>query len=161
MFAIAVLLAVLACTWWFILPTMHFLSGFAAILQDARIDRSLLRFVSRRSFAHGRFGGRAVQLEITQPREHDIGHVVVSMEVHAPKGEPWKDSAETFRHPDISRATFDLEGKSELILTNDDGWLRAASQQRSFRFPGHFDPDRWRRTLENMQVLAEWLEKRR
>src|SRR5262249_40064592 len=126
---------------------------------DSHIDRSPLRFLSGRPSANGRYGGRAVELELTLPHEHRFGTIVVSMETRAPKGEPWKDSAETLRYPDIGRATFDLEGSYELILTNDDGRLRATSQGHGM-FPGKFDAERWRDTLAKMLVLAEWLEKR-
>src|SRR5262249_25997102 len=146
--------------WRLFAPTPRFLTGFASLLQGASIDHGLVRSLKGRSFVNGRFGDRVVQLSITQPYDRRIGEIVVSMETHAPKGEPWKDSAETFRHPDISRATFDLEAKYELILTNDDGWLRATSRPMLVTFPGDFDPERWRDTLAKMEVLAEWLGKR-
>lgn len=99
-------------------------------------------------------------LEMVQPRRRRAGYVVLSMKTDAPDGAPWKDSLLTSQDGDISRATFDLEGRYELILMLDDGWLRAKWAPSRWRFPGRFDPDRWRKTLAQMQVLVEWAEKR-
>jgi hypothetical protein len=161
MFGILAMIVVIAGGWWLLSPTMRFLSGFSGLLDNPRIDRGPLRFFLGRSFVNGTFGGRAVHLQLTHPYEHRIGEIVVSIEAHAPPGEPWKDSTEISGHPEISRATYDLEGRYELILTTADGWLRATSRPPFVRFPGRFDPARWRSTLVNMRALAEWLEKRR
>jgi hypothetical protein len=88
------------------------------------------------------------------------GEVGLSMSTTAPDGSPWKDSSLTARNADVSRATFDLEGKYELILTLAEGSLRATWRPVRFRFPGPFDEVRWRNTLAQMHVLAEWLERR-
>ena len=160
MFGLTILMIVAFIAWRFLTPTLHFLSGFAGLLDDARIERGVMRTLRGRSFVNGRFGNRAVHLAIIHPYERRIGEIVVSMESHARKGEPWKDSQETSRHPGIGRATFDLEGKYELILTNDEGWLRATSRPQLVMFPGRFDAAKWRNTLANMQVLVEWLENR-
>ena len=160
MFGIVILMVVATIAWRLLTPTPRFLSGFASLLNGAHTDHGLVRSLAGRSFVNGRFGDRAVQLSITQPYEHRIGEIVVSMETHAPKGEPWKDPSETRRHPEIDRATFALEGKYGLILTNDDGWLRATSRPLLLTFPGDFDPEKWGSTLADMQVLAEWLEGR-
>ena len=160
MLFLPILAIVAVLTWWLFSPTARFLNGFANLVDWPRTNRSLLKSLSCRSSVTGRFRERAVTLEIVHPYENRIGEIVLSMEVRAPGGAPWKDSTLTSRNPDISRATFDLEGKYEWILAAGDGWLRASSRPIVLRFPGRFDPDKWRNSLSQMHVLADWLEKR-
>ncbi len=123
-------------------------------------DFSVTRLISHRATISGRFNGRSVGLDIHQPTDNRFGTLEVLMKTSAPDGAPWKDSARVSRNPEISRATFDLEGKHALILTLSDGWLRAASQF-GFRFPGPFDAEKWKNVLQQMETLVRWLAERK
>jgi hypothetical protein len=106
----------------------------------------------------GRFKQREVRLTLLHPAEHRFATIELAMSTHARDGAPWKDTSLLARNPEISRATFDLEGRYELVLALADGWLRATWSRPGVWFPGPFDEARWRNTLHQMDVLAEWME---
>lgn len=147
--------------YWLLLPIQLFLQRFALLLNDPHVDFSFLRIFSRNSSVTGRYHGRTVIVLIQRPIEDSLGFVRVSMTTSARGGEPWKDSTLTMKNADISRATFELEGRYEMILALDDGWFHATWRPRSeWRFPGRFDEARWRRALEEMSALVAWMERR-
>jgi hypothetical protein len=160
MLGILVLIAVALALAWFLALPRYFLEGFATLIENPRTRHSLASFPRYKSSVMGQFKGRTVGLTLVQPGRKRRGEVVLSISTDAPEGSPWKDSSLTAPSADVSRATFDLEGKYELILTLTQGSLRATSNPVGLRFPGPFDEGRWRNTLAQMHVLAEWLEKR-
>ena len=159
---IAVLLLVVLALgwWWFLAPSARFTQRFAALIDSPAAPAGLLALTSRSTIS-GKFKGRPVVLRIVRPREDRPGVVVLTMKTAAPDGAPWKDSTLVARDPDVGRATFDLEGRYELVLSMSNGWLTATWMPLSFGgFPGRFDEHRWRTTLAQMHVLAEWLERK-
>jgi hypothetical protein len=147
--------------WWFVGPTARFLQGFARLLDPPVPDFQLVRLIGWAQSIAGRFNGRPLTLRVSQPREHQFGEIVLSMQADVPDGAPWKDSTLTARDADLARVTFDLEGRCELILTLAGGWLSArASAPLLKRFPGPFDAAKWSRILTQMDALAKWLEQR-
>ena len=157
---ILVLLAIGWLWWWLYVPTIRFVQEFASLVDNPETHSGVLTLIFARPTVTGRFNDRPVELEIVQPARHRVGYVLLSMKTTAPDGTPWKDSLLTTSDGDVSRATFDLEGRYELILTLADGWFRAKWTPSGWRFPGPFDPDRWRNTFAHMHALAEWMEKR-
>ena len=160
MLNVLVLVAAGATAWWIFSPSLRFLRGFGALLDSAATQTGPLQLLTNTLSASGRFGGRAVRMRVIGSREESPGRIEIEVAVRAPDGAPWKDSRATTADPRLSRATFDLEGRFELILTLQGGWLQATWTPLRLTFPGPFDPARWRTTLEQLQVLAEWLEAR-
>ena len=159
MAAILVFIALIVGWRLFFSSTSHFQRGFATLLKDSSIPAGLGTLLSRYSTVKGTYHGRPVELLVRQPIKHSPGIVRLSMTLAAPEGSPWKDSTLTTRHADISRATFDLEGKYEMVLSRDDQWLHAEwSPRAGILFPGRFDEARWRNALAQMRVLVDWME---
>jgi hypothetical protein len=161
MFLIPVALLVVAMWWWFAEPTARFIRGFAGLLDPPAPDFSVGALLGWAQSIDGRFKGRTVTLRLRQPGENRFGEILLSMRTSAPDGAQWKDSALTGRDADLSRVTYDLEGRHGLILVLEDGWLRARSSSASLlsRFPGPFDPEAWGNILTQMDALAGWLER--
>lgn len=157
---ILVLLAIALLWWWLYTPTIRFIREFASLVDVPEIRSGVPTLIFARPTVTGRFNDRPVELQMVPPAKHRVGHVLLSMKTTAPDGAPWKDSLLTTSDGDVSRATFDLEARYELILSLADGWLRAKWTPSRLRFPGRFDPDRWRKTLAHMHALAGWMEKR-
>lgn len=160
MLGLFVLIAISFGVWWACQPTRRFQQGFARLIEAPQTHYGFEHF-RLVNWVGGRFRNRAVTLQLLHPVEYQWGHVLLTMETHAPDGSPWKDSTLTADDPDLSRATFDLEGRYSLILTLKDGVLHATwTPPPGTFFPGAFDDRRWRTTLEQMHVLAQWLEAR-
>ena len=156
MLMLLVLIALGFLWWWFLSPTRLFLQGFAGLLEGA--DYSPAKLFSFRATISGRFRGRSVGLDLHQPGENRLASLIVLMKTSAPDGSSWKDSTLLSRNPEISRATFDLEGRHALVLTLSGGWLRATETPFGVRFPGPFDPEKWQNVLQQMETLVRWLE---
>lgn len=158
MIAILILIAVALAWWWFLSPVARFTQRFATLIDTPAAPPALFALTGRSSVS-GTFEGRPVVLRVVSPREEKAGRVVLAMRTTASDGDRWKDSTLVMRDPDISRATFDLEGRYELTLSVSNGWLTATWMPFSpLRFPGIFAEERWRTTLAQMAVLARWLE---
>ena len=165
MLALFILVAALAlgiASTWTFSGSGTFLREFARLIDAAPAQWGLegggfTRFVT------GRYQDREVMLQLLHPGGDDNasrpGEIVLTMRTRARDGSPWKSSLVTFGNPELSRATFDLEGRYGLTLTLADGWLKASWTPGGWRFPGVFDERRWRTTLAQMHALAEWLEK--
>ena len=161
MMAFFVLVAGALGAWWLLTPTIRFHRGFARLINSPESGFGMVGRLQFGSWVSGRFNDRRVTLRIERQSEHVLGNVSVAMDVRAPDGAPWKDSTLTANDPALSRATFDLEGRYGLILTLANGSLRAAfNTPPGVIFPGPFDAEQWRNTLLQMNVLAEWLERR-
>jgi hypothetical protein len=160
MFAILVFAIVAAMVWWLLMPSLAFVKGFATLVETPRITHIAFSFPRFKSMVSGDYKGRAVRLTLLHPARRIPGEGVAAMATSALGGEPWKDSALTHRNPEVSRATFDLEGKYGLILSLADGWLRATWRRPGLKFPGPFDEAMWRNTLVQMDSIARWMEQR-
>jgi hypothetical protein len=159
--AILSLVAVGFMMWWFLAPSSRFQQGFSRLIDTPRTRRRInTSMMQYESSVAGRFKQREVRLTLLHPAEHRFATIELAMSTHARDGAPWKDTSLLARNPEISRATFDLEGKYELVLTLADGWLRASWSRPGVWFPGPFDEATWRNTLQQMDVLAEWMENR-
>lgn len=160
MFFIVAVLAVGALVWWFLAPGLSFVRRFAELIENPSTTPIGLRFPGFKSTASGQFKGRSVRLTLLHPTKHRLGVGIVEMSTSASGGEAWKDSTLTRENPDIGHATFDVEGKYGLILSLEEGWLRATWRPRGLWFPGPFDEPVWRTTLAHMHTIASWMEKR-
>lgn len=162
MAAILVFILVIVAWRFIVSPGSGFQREFAKLLGDATVPSSLTTMISRDSTVKGRYHGRPVELLVQRPMKHAPGKVRLSMRLEAPEGSPWKDSRLTSGNPDISRATFDLEGRYELILSRDSQWLHADwTPSPGILFPGSFDETRWRTMLAQMKVVVDWMESAR
>lgn len=160
MFFIVVLFAVAALVWWFLAPGLAFVRRFAELIENPSTTPIAPGFPRFKSTASGQFKGRTLRLTLLHPGRHHPGEGLVEMSTTAFGGEPWKDSTLTRENPDIGRATFDVEGKYGLILSLEEGWLRAKWSRRGVMFPGPFDEGVWRNTLAQMDTIATWMERR-
>ena len=159
MAAILVFIVLLVVWRFFLSSATRFEREFAKLMDNPTAPGGWTPFFSRYSTVSGTYRGRAVQLLLQRPARHSPGAVTLSVQTSAPPGSPWKDSTLTTRNADISRATFDLEGRYELILTLEGQWLRAEWTPRAgVLFPGRFDETRWRNTLAQMKVVVDWME---
>lgn len=159
MAAILVFIVVLVVWRFFLTSASRFEREFAKLIDNPTMPGGLTTFFSRHSTVSGTYCDRAVQLLLRRPARHSPGVVTLSVQTTAPPGSPWKDSTLTTRSADISRATFDLEGRYELILTHEGQWLHAEWTPRAgVLFPGAFDEPRWRNALAQMKVVVDWLE---
>ena len=161
-FGVFVLIAIALGAWWTFSPARTFLRGVARLLGAAGTQWGF-EGGGFTSFVTGRYRDRDVVVQLFHPSGEDSasrpGEVLLTMRTRARDGAPWKSSLATFDNAELSRATFHLEGRYGLQLTLADGWLKASWNSASWRFPGSFDEERWRTTLEQMHVLADWLEK--
>jgi hypothetical protein len=165
MYGIFVLIVLGLVSWWALSPGRRFQSGFARLVERARTHWG---FEGGRltTFVTGTYRGRPLTLQLFHPAGGEDstnapGQVVLTMQVRAGESAAWKSSLANFNDPELSRATFDLEGRYGLRLTLQDASLQAAWTPPPGRlFPGAFDEQRWRNTLAQMHVVAGWLERR-
>lgn len=157
MFGLLILILTVAGLWFTFTPTLRFSRRFARLIDSPKTRTSFNPFAPATSVS-GWYNERRVELRLEQPLENSLGRVVVKMQVRARDGAPWKDAAVTATNPEVSRATFDLEGRYELALMLRGGWLQAGQIPFDGLFPGRFEEGRWRQTLAQMAVLADWLE---
>ena len=160
MLVILILATIAVLVWALLTPSLTFARGFATLVDQPRVMRIAPGFPRAQSMVSGQFKGRAVRLTLLHPARNIPGEIVLAMATSAPGGAPWKDAMLTHRNPDISRATFDLEGKYGLILSLADGWLKATWSRPGVMFPGPFDEGIWRNTLVQMDTIARWMEHR-
>jgi hypothetical protein len=160
MFAILVLVVVGFLVWSLLAPSLSFARGFATLIENPRTTRIAFGFPRFKSSVSGDYKGRAVRLTLLYPARNIPGEGMLAMATSALGGEPWKDATLTHGNPDLSRATFDLEGKYGLILSLADGWLQATWSRPGVMFPGPFDEAIWRNTLVQMDSIARWMEER-
>ena len=139
-------------------PGYHFPRQFARLLEDARLDAGVLRFLSNGLTAAGRFAGRDVMLRLHMKRgRFDQGHLVIAMQSH---GGPLDAAGVDAQATDDAarRALFTLAAR-DLTLHVEDGWLQARWQPQGFVFfPGPFIESKWREVLEAMRAVATSLD---
>ena len=138
---------------------MTWAPGFASLLDRSVKKTGLLPFVTGLETAGGDFAGRPVLLALHHKRgRNSLGYLVVAMQPHATPGGSTQTLA-TLTTPDVREALEELESRSKLHMSFEDGWLKARWQPGGFMiFPGQFDPQRWRRVLKAMSVVARSLE---
>lgn len=120
MLGIFVLIAIGVGAWWAFSPTRQFQNGFSRLIDNPEkhwgFERGALV-----TFVAGRYRQRPVMLQLFPPTggegySYRPGEVVLTMEARAPDGAPWKNSALNRENAEVSRATFDLEGRYGLVL---------------------------------------------
>jgi hypothetical protein len=148
--------------WMLWAPAMGWARGFATLLERPVTKTGLLPFVMGLETAGGDFKGRPVLLALHHKRgRNSLGYLVVAMQPHTTSGVS-ADALATLTTPEVREAMEELEGRSELHVSFEDGWLKARWQPSGFMiFPGHFEPQRWRRVLQAMSVVTRSLESAR
>ena len=143
-------------------PGMAWAPGFATLLDRPVKKTGLLPFVTGLETAGGDFEGRPVLLALHHKRgRNSLGYLVVAMRADATPAFSTEALA-TLTTSDAREALEDLQSRSELHVSFEDGWLKARWQPGGFMiFPGQFDPQRWRRVLKSMSVVARSLESSR
>jgi hypothetical protein len=157
--AAVILLLIGGVAWILIAPGRRFLPQFAGLLTNAAIHAGPASFFSGRSYATGTYNGREVVVRLKLRRgNHDLGHLVIAIRTAG---------ALTLDNSGIEARTRDDEGRRalvsivrhELLLTVEDGWLKALWRPLGFRlFPGSFSDAKWGEVLEAMHAVASSLD---
>jgi len=141
---------------------MAWTPAFAALLERPVTKAGFLPFMMGLETAGGDFEGRPVLLAVHHKRgRYDSGYLVIGMHPRTSSAVS-ADALATLRTPEAREALDELEGRAELIVSFDDGWLKARWEPSGFMmFPGPFDAQRWRRVLRAMAVVTRSLESTR
>lgn len=150
---------IMAIVWMLAAPGATFLRRFITLLEEPTIRQGRFRFLSGRSSAVGRFGGRdvAINLQLKRSR-HSPGYLVLGVRTA---------EVNTLDHNGIAARLHDAAGRSalaalvaqDLVLDATGGWLRARWEPHGFViFPGRFSEARWRSVLEALHIVATSLE---
>lgn len=164
-----ILLLIAAAAIWVVIaaPGPRFLPEFGRLLTEPKIERGAFSFFSGRSYASGGFQGRevAVRLQLKRSR-YAQGYLVLALRLEG-KAAPNEAGDEAGGEASIDARTHDAAGRRALsllashdvLLSVEDGWLKALWQPQGFIiFPGRFSPDKWRQVLESLATLATSLE---
>ena len=162
MLGVLVLLAIGFVLWKLWTPAMGWAPAFAALLERPVTKTGFLPFITGLETVGGDFEGRPVLLALHHKRgRYSLGYLVVAMQPHAPSGVS-AEALATLVTPEAREALDELESRSELHVSFQDGWLKARWQPGGFMiFPGQFEPQRWRRVLQAMSVVTRSLESAR
>lgn len=162
MAGLLVLLLIGVVVWALWAPAMAWVPRLAALLDRPVTKTGLVPFVMGLETAGGDFDGRPVLLALNHKRgRHSLGYLVIAMQPHA-KSALSADALTTLATPEARDALDELAGHLALHVSFEDGWLKARWQPGGFMiFPGRFDPQRWRRVLQAMAVVARSLESTR
>ena len=159
MLAPLVLVIVGVVLWRLWAPAMAWVPAFAGLLERPVTKAGVLPFIMGLETAGGDFQGRSVLLALHHKRgRNSLGYLVVAVQ---PRTTPSSGShaLSGLTLPEAREALDELEGRCDLHVSFDDGWLTARWQPNGFMiFPGRFDPDRWRGVLQAMSVVAGSLE---
>ncbi|MGH8429973.1 MAG: hypothetical protein ACREUF_06185 [Solimonas sp.] len=145
--------------WKLVATGESYLSRFAALLTEPAITRGPFSFLSGRSYAAGKFQDRkvAIRLQLKRSR-YGQGYLVVALETD---GVPALDygGIELRARDEAGRRALHFIAKHDLVLSVEDGWLKALWQPQGFViFPGGFSEEKWREVLDALQRLANSLE---
>lgn len=153
------LVIVVAVVWKFIIPGEQFLSGFARLLTEPRVQRGAFSFFSGRSYAIGRFQGRDVAIRLQMKRSrYGLGYLVVAVRTG---GQPALnyDGIDARTRDDRGRRALSSIAGHDLLVSVEEGWLKAMWRPQGFIiFPGRFSEEKWRQVLEAMHAVATSLE---
>jgi hypothetical protein len=143
-------------------PAMTWAPAFATLLERPVKKTGFLPFVTGLETVGGNFEGRPVLLVLHHKRgRNSLGYLVVAMQPHV-TSEFSTEALATLTAREVREALEELESRSELHMSLEDGWLKARWQPGGFMiFPGQFEPQRWRRVLKAMSVVARSLESAR
>ena len=143
-------------------PAMAWAPGFATLLERPAMKTGVLPFITGLETVGGDFDGRPVLLALHHKRgRNSLGYLVVAMQPHTTSAVSG-DVLATRTTPEVRAALEELEIGSGLHMSFDDGWLKARWQPSGFMiFPGQFEPQRWRKVLQAMAVVARSLESAR
>lgn len=144
-----------AIAWKLIAPGEQFLSRFARLLTEPRIQRGAFSFFSGRSYATGRFQDRevAIRLQLKRSR-YGQGYLVVAVRTDGPPALNYDGIDGRTRDAAGRRALFSMAAH-DLLLSVEDGWLKALWRPQGFViFPGRFSEEKWREVLEAMHAVA-------
>ena len=156
-------IVVAVAIWMIAAPGARFLPEFARLLTGPTIERGPFNFFSGRSYARGKFQGReaAVRLQLKRSR-YAQGYLVLALRLEgtAVLGEGGGGANIDARvHDDAGRRALASLAGHDILLSVEEGWLKALWQPQGFLiFPGRFAPDKWRQVLESMSILAASLE---
>ena len=157
--ALLLLVIVVAVVWVLIAPGEQFLPGLARLLTEPTIKRGPFSFFSGRSYATGTFQGREVVIRLQLKRsKHGQGYLVIAVRT---VGQPVLnyDGIEAQTRDDAGRRALFSIAANDLLLSVEDGWLKALWRPQGFMiFPGRFSEDKWRQILDAMHVVTVSLE---
>src|SRR5262245_60662525 len=138
---------------------MGWAPAFATLLERPVTKTGFLPFITGLETVGGDFEGRPVLLALHHKRgRSSLGYLVVAMQPQATSGLS-AEALATLTTPEAREALDELESRSELHVSFQDGWLKARWQPGGFMiFPGQFEPQRWRRVLMAMSVVTRSLE---
>ena len=162
MLGVLVLLAIGFVLWKLWTPAMGWAPAFATLLERPVTKTGFLPFITGLETVGGDFEGRPVLLALHHKRgRSSLGYLVVAMQPHVTSGVS-ADALATLTTAEAREALDELEGRSELHVSFQDGWLKARWQPGGFMiFPGQFEPQRWRRVLKAMSLVTRSLESAR
>ena len=143
-------------------PAMSWAPAFATLLERPVTKTGFLPFITGLETVGGDFEGRPVLLALHHKRgRNSLGYLVIAMQPHATSGVS-EEALATLTTPEGREALEELESRSELHVSFQDGWLKARWQPGGFMiFPGQFAQQRWRRVLKAMSVVTQSLESAR
>ena len=157
--ALLLLVVVAGIAWMFVAPGRRFLPKFAELLTDPTVHRSPFSFFSGRSYATGTFKARPAVVRLQLKRtKYGQGYLVLALRTAG---------AQSFDNDGIERRTPDGPGRralvsiarQDLLLTVEDGWLKALWRPQGFTiFPGQFSEDQWRDVLDALHTIASSLD---
>lgn len=159
LFALLVLVFVVALVWAFGSAGGRFLSGFASLLSEPVIERGPLAFFTGRSYLTGRFRDRQVAVRLQLKRgKYSQGYLVIAVRTTGPHTLD-NDAVEARTRDDAGRRALSAIAVSDLVMDVEEGWLRALWKPHGFMvFPGRFVEEKWRRVLEAMDAVAASLD---
>jgi hypothetical protein len=137
----------------------RFLPEFRRLLTDFTVETGTSRFLTGRSVARGRYDSRAVAISLDVGRgEHRMGSLIVAVKTSEPLSLSGADIDDRAKGDAARRGLFTL-AVEEMMLTVDEGWLRARWQPLGWRtFPGRFSEAKWRKVLDSLNAVASALD---
>jgi hypothetical protein len=128
-------------------------------LTETTIRRGPFSFFSGRSYAVGKFQGRAVAVRLQLKRgKYAQGYLVVAIRTGGP---PMLDytGIDARTRDDAGRRALVSIATHDLLMSVEDGWLKALWRPQGFMiFPGRFSEEKWRQVLAAMDAVATSLE---
>src|SRR5262245_54862611 len=103
---------------------MSWAPAFASLLESPVTKTGFLLFITGLETVGGDFEGRPVLLALHHKRgRNSLGYLVIAMQPHA-SGVSAQELA-TLTTPEVREALEELESRSELHVSFQDGWLKA------------------------------------
>ena len=128
-------------------------------MTEPAITRGPFSFFSGRSYAAGKFQEReiAIRLQLKRSR-YGQGYLVIAAKAAGVPTLDYNGIEARARDESGQRALYGI-AKHDLLLSVEDGWLKALWRPQGFViFPGRFSDEKWREVLDLLHRLATSLE---